>query len=74
MEAAARLIESSRLEGDLVGLRLERPAGYECHAGPFCFLTLPDLGFHDEAGPRMHLSLASSGGGSRVPIRVQGCW
>jgi ferredoxin-NADP reductase len=56
----AKLISSEEIAEDIMAFQFEKPEGYQFTAGQFCFLNLPDMGFHDERGLRRHLSIASS--------------
>ena len=41
-------------------LRFQKPPGFNFQAGQFCFVTAPELGFHDQEGFRKPFSIASS--------------
>jgi ferredoxin-NADP reductase len=60
MAYSSKLLERTKLAGDVAVVRLEKPEGFEFIAGQWCFMGLPDLGFQDERGLRRPFSIASS--------------
>jgi ferredoxin-NADP reductase len=60
MDYRVRLAGSEMFSEDILVFRIEKPEGYAFSPGQFCFLSLPDKGFHDDKGLRKHLSIASS--------------
>ncbi len=62
MDYRVRLKGSEMFSEDILVFRIEKPEGYVFSPGQFCFLSLPEKGFHDDKGLRKHLSIASSPG------------
>jgi ferredoxin-NADP reductase len=60
MKYSAKVLGREAKAGQLMVLRLERPADFDYQAGQFCFVNAPDIGLSDEHGLRRPLSLASS--------------
>jgi len=60
MAHRARLRRRGEEAQGILVAALDRPEAFRFQAGQWCFLTLPDLGLHDERGLRRHLSLASA--------------
>ena len=60
MAYSSKLLERTRLAGDVGIFRLEKPEGFTFIAGQWCFVTAPDIGLQDERGLRRPLSIASS--------------
>lgn len=56
----AKIIDRRVIAGELMVLHFEKPEGFGYAAGQFCFVTVPDIGFHDEEGLRKPFSIASS--------------
>ncbi len=60
MKYSAKVLGREATAGQLMVLRLERPAGFDYQAGQFCNVNAPDIGIGGEGGLRRPLSLASS--------------
>jgi len=60
MAYSSKLLERTKLAGDVAVLRLEKPEGFTFMAGQWCFVTAPDMGVQDERGLKRPLSIASS--------------
>ena len=60
MKYTAKVLGREAKAGQLMVLRLERPAGFDYKAGQFCFVNAPDIGLSDAGGLRRPLSLATS--------------
>jgi ferredoxin-NADP reductase len=60
MDYKARLLDREKVGGDLLLFHVEKPEGFHFLAGQFCFITVPDMGYHDEKGLRRAFSIASS--------------
>ena len=56
----AKFLDRKNLSGDVTVFHLERPAGFDFVAGQWCFVNVPDMGFHDDRGLRRSFSIASS--------------
>jgi ferredoxin-NADP reductase len=60
MNYTAKLTGRKLIAEETMAFLFEKPEGFEFHAGQFCLLSLPDIGFQDEKGLRRPLSIASS--------------
>jgi ferredoxin-NADP reductase len=60
MRYSSKLLDREIVGGEIMLLRFQKPEGFNFVAGQFCFLSAPDLGFHDQEGLRKPFSIASS--------------
>ena len=60
MRYSSKLLGREIIAGEIMLLRFQKPEGFNFLAGQFCFMTTPDLGFHDQEGLRKPFSIASS--------------
>jgi len=60
MNYDARFLGREMVGGEIMLFNVEKPKEFKFMAGQFCFLVVPDIGFHDERGLRRAFSIASS--------------
>lgn len=60
MRYPSKLLHRETLAGEIMLFRFQKPQGFNFAAGQFCYVTMPDLGFHDREGLRKPFSIASS--------------
>lgn len=60
MDFKTRFIHREMVGPDIILFHVEKPKDFFFLAGQWCFLTVPDIGFHDERGLRRAFSVASS--------------
>jgi ferredoxin-NADP reductase len=60
MRYPSELLDRQTIAGEIILLRFRKPRDFNFSAGQFCYMTTPDLGYHDQEGLRKPFSIATS--------------